>query len=165
MSQAKHGPNRFDNYASVHETRMRHFVEWGFVISDGTEFLPSRDIIFLEGVIECLGNIYIEVTKILAILSGSGPTATVQTESYSYNAVLRGVGNIFRYDGPHVKPGVQDPIEHHNFHHKHIYDVLHNDKRGRVEIIYDEDSRPTLGEFIEEVAEWYYANIENIESR
>lgn len=159
---SKHGPNRFDNYQSVHETRMQHLIDSGFVLVDTTEFLPNRGAILLVGAIHCLGGIYIDVIKTLAILDEDGPDATVQTESYSYNVTLKGVGNIFRYDSPHVAPGEKDFIQHHNYHHKHVYDVLNGDKHGHTVLIEREDDIPTLGEVIEEAAEWYYNHLESL---
>ena len=159
---SKHGPNRLDNYQLVHETRMQHLIASGFVLVDTTEFLPNRGAILLVGAIGCLGEIHVEVIKTLAILDGDGPDATVQTESYSYNVALRGVGNIFRYDSPHAMPGERDPVQHHNYHHKHVYDVLSGDKHGHVVLIEREDDIPTLGEVIEEAAEWYYNHLETL---
>ena len=47
--------------------------------------------------IYCTNDTRIEVEKVLEIVSGYGSTALVQTIDYSYNAVLNGRGNIFRY--------------------------------------------------------------------
>ncbi len=154
MSHGKHGPNRFANYWTVHETVMQQFIREGFVILDGLVLETLDNSILIYGTIVCLGRIYIDVKKELSILSGEGADAMVQTVDYSYNAVLTNVGNILRYDSPH--------LDHNQEHHVHRYDVLNGDKKGRVEFIYDEEQRPTLGEVIREVEEWFYKHYEEL---
>ena len=153
---SKHGPNRFASYRVIHETVMQQFLRSGFVISEDLSFEPINGVIWLEGTIVCLGNIYIDVSKKIRILSGEGADTIVQTETYSYNAVLANVGNILRYDSPHH--------DHNQEHHVHRYDVLNDDKEGRLEFIYDEEQRPTLGEVIREVQEWFYEHYDELSS-
>ena len=111
--------------------------------------------IAIEGELECVGEFAIDVLKTLRILSGSGPTARVQTDSYSYNASLRGIGNVFRYDSPHP---------HYPHHHVHRYDVLNGDTRGTVTAIEEEENRPTLGQVIDELRDWYYDHFDAVEA-
>lgn len=66
------------------------------------------------------------------------------------------------YNSPHVRPGFVDPVEHHNYHHKHVYDVFKGDKHGTVKLIHDEDDVPTLAEVIEELEEWYYLHLDDL---
>lgn len=86
--------------------------------------------------------------KRLEILEGVGADTLVRAVYYSYNVALEGVGNIFRYDSPHK--------DHRPHHHVHRYDVMSGDRRGRVEMIFDESARPTLGEVLLEAESWYY---------
>ena len=127
---------------------MRHAVLGGFVLQDGVTFGPFGDGFFkMSGTIECVGPIIIEVEKLLAVVDPKIPT--VQTCAYSYNAALRGVGNIVRYDSPHPT--------HHCYHHAHRYAILTGDRDGTVEIIED-DGWPTIGDLIGELETWYYGN-------
>jgi hypothetical protein len=152
----KHGPNSLENYKEVHNKRIRQALDGGFLVSDGLKFdALGNGVIILEGVLECVGGLTVDVLKTIHILSGSGPTARVQTETYSYNASLRGVGNVFRYDSPHP---------HYPKHHVHRYDVLNRDTKGSVKAIEDEEDRPTLGDVIDELRDWYYDNYDKLEA-
>ena len=89
---------------------MQRFLRDGFVRSENLFFDDlGNGLIELGGEVECVGDIYIDVQKTLEIVSGDGANATVQTINYSYNAYLKGVGNILRYDSPHDHNGV-DPL-------------------------------------------------------
>jgi hypothetical protein len=136
--------------------RHRQALDGGFLVFNGLKFdALGNGTIILEGVLECVGDLAIDVLKTIHILSGSGPTARVQTETYSYNASLRGIGNVFRYDSPHP---------HYPKHHVHRYDALTRDTRGYVEDIEDEENRPTLGDVLDELRDWYYDNHDKIET-
>lgn len=159
----KHGPNRLENYQAVHEKAIRGHLDRGFLLSDGLEWSAQGDgVITLIGRLDCIDNLYISVTKEVRILEGDGLTALVQRGAYSYNAVLGGVGTIFRYDSPHQS--------HNQFHHVHRYDVFdrgHDAARdsegvGILEDLSAENQQPVLHEVIEELADWYYAHYENI---
>ncbi len=167
MAGAKHGPNRLDRYWAIHETVMQTFRDRGFVLEDDLQLDANGDGRFLiTGRIICEGGLYITVTKVLRILSGDGPTSEVQTEAYSYNAVLGGVDNVFRYDSPHISQQDQQGHErpdHHQIHHKHTYDVLGDKSQLPIAEVSAADW-PTLGEVIEELADWYYANFEAVEA-
>ncbi len=131
---------------------MQRFLRVGFVRSENLSFTDLGDgFIELEGVIECAGNIYVDVSKRIQILEGDGPNALVQTVDYSYNAFVSGSGNILRYDSPHP--------DHYKQHHVHRFDVLTR-REIAVDFIQIEDDRPTLGEIISEVESWYYDNID-----
>ncbi len=65
---------------------MEHLRKEGFVLSDNLTFqVLGGGLIELVGVIECLGEIRVEVDKLLEVVSGDGPDALVQTARYSYN--------------------------------------------------------------------------------
>lgn len=135
----------------------------GFVLSDNLAFqVLGGGLIELVGVIECLGEIRIEVDKLLEVVSGDGPDALVQTARYSYNASLAGRGNILRYDNPHEDRG-RDIPDHHKDHHVHRYDVFAGDRTGKV-TVHGREGWPTLGEVLEELREWYYEHLDKLTS-
>ena len=156
--RGKHSPNRLGPYLEIHTTIMQQFLRGGFVSSEDLSVLDVGDgVILIEGRIQCAGDIYIDVSKRLEILSGEGPQAFVQTVDYSYNVVLGGIGNVFRYDAPHP--------DHNQFHHVHRYDLLDGDMHGRVERVEPQDDWPTLGEVISEAERWFYENVDEIMRR
>lgn len=151
MGRGKHGPNRFSSYVQIHETVMEKFLRAGFVRSENLSFSDlGNGLIELAGTIECAGDIYITVKKLIQVVEGDGPNALVQTTDYGYNAVLRGVGNILRYDSPHET--------HNREHHVHRFDPVGKELPESPFFLPDEEDRPTLGEFIAEVEAWYYEN-------
>ena len=91
-----------------------------------------------------------EVTKAVAVVSGTGQTAMVKTASRTYNAWIRGHRQIFRYDSPH--PG------HNTFHHKHEFDTFGNGQETVLIPISNEDDIPTLTEAIKELETWHAQN-------
>jgi hypothetical protein len=151
----KHQANAFHRYREIHETVLERFRNEGFIRSDTLAFRPpSNGYIKLSGTIECAAWIYIVVDKNLSIVKGSGPTASVETETYSYNVVLEGEGNILRYDGPH---------EHRPYHHVHRFDPLETERASIAALHGDE--RPTLGEVIDEARGWMEGHIDEITLR
>jgi hypothetical protein len=131
---------------------MQQYVRGGFIVSDGLAFEAlGEGFIFVRGTIGCAGGLYIDVEKILEIVGGEGPRTMVQTISYTYNAAIEGVGNVFRYDSPHAE-------DHRPFHHVHRYDVLAGDRDGTVE----GSSWPTLGAVIGELQDWFYEHIDEL---
>ena len=152
----KHGPNRLSSYVEIHDTVMMHLHRAGFVLSNDLVFTPLRDSILLEGQVECLGGLLVDVRKILSILEGLGAESIVRTANYSYNVSLRGLGNVFRYDSPHAT--------HNRFHHVHRYDILNDDRDGSVVIIPDPNDVPTLGEVVDEAVNWYFLHADQIET-
>ena len=153
---AKHGSNRLNAYLQIHETVMERQLRNGFVVSDELVFTPIHNGILLEGDILCQGAIRLQVRKIIKILQGDGADALVQTVAYSYNALLPGIGNIFRYDSPHAT--------HNKEHHVHRYNVLNGGVQFPIEWLTEEEHRPTLGEVIDELADWYYTHYDKVMS-
>ena len=147
----RHGPIRFANYQRIHNRRMQDFIQEGLVVSHTVRFgQPTSGYITLEGEINCLGGIMVEVKKKLQILSGQGPNAMVKTCEYSYNAYAIGRGNLFRYNSPHGY--------HRPYHHVHRYDILGTwDEIGDPEEL-RENEVPTLSEVLDEVRELYYGH-------
>ena len=157
----KHAPIELGKYIEIHDAAMRSLerdkhVEPG---GDGLTLDHAARGYLMRGRIRCIGGILIDVTKLLEIQSGGGPTAMVCTSAYTYHVLLEGVGNVLRYCGPHDTPEHPD---HNPFHHKHTYDVLRGDVSGTVSEI-DPDDRPTLAEVIGEACHWYFENAEAIE--
>lgn len=156
VDNKKHQPNVFHRYKAIHDTVMEKFRKDGFVRSDDLAFEPpAGGYIRLRGTIECAAWIYVTVNKHLRVRKGSGPSARVQTESYSYNVVLEGEGNVVRYDGPH---------DHRPYHHVHRFDVFGADTVGTVTQVQG-DEFPTLGEVLQEARTWMESNIDEITRR
>ena len=152
----KHQPNAFWRYKQIHENVMDQFRRTGFIRSDDLAFGDVKDgRVRLAGRIECAGWIYLTVTKDLRVVSGSGETALVETEWYSYNVALEGEGNILRHDSPH---------RHRLEHHVHRFDVLNGDRLGKASVITD-GAHPTLGQVIQEAQEWFYNNVDEVARR
>jgi len=141
VPSGKHAPTRLSSYATVHHNVLDQFVRDGFVdAGHDLDFTATEGGFLLEGVLRCAGGIEIEVRKLVGIvLEEVDPL--VRTRWYSYNVSVHGLGNIFRYDSPHVF----DPQGHHAEHHVHRYDVLTGDREGLLEFIHGEDAHPTLG--------------------
>jgi hypothetical protein len=133
---------------------MQKLLLEGFVLEEDLRFvaLGNRQILLI-GTVTCHGNILIEVEKRLAVLSGDGPRALVQTEAYRYNAHAVGLGNIMRYENS----------DHRKYDHAHHYDVFSGDKEGTFRRIEEKNDVPTLADFINEVRDWYEANAERLE--
>jgi hypothetical protein len=128
---------------------MRRFVDEGFVVDDGLAFEPLPGGFLLSGEVECLGHIVLEVTKVLTIVGGTTRDPVVQTTSYTYNARIRGVGNILRYCSAHA--------DHNSDHHVHRYDVVRGDRRGTT-TLHGAPGWPTLGDVMAEIRDWYFSN-------
>lgn len=95
--KSRHGPNRLTNYLGTHETVMAQWAARGFLLVDGLEFGAFGGGYFvINGTLQCLGNIVVEVDKVLQVVDGDGSTARVQTVWYRYNARLPGKGVIVR---------------------------------------------------------------------
>lgn len=134
---------------------MQRYLRSGFVRAENLAFESLGDgFIRLSGVIECAADIYIDVEKRLAILGGDGAGAIIQTVDYSYNAYVRNIGNIVRYDSPHDG--------HNEQHHCHRFDTFANKEIRPPTFLPNEDDWPTLGEVIGEVERWYYDNIDRL---
>jgi hypothetical protein len=152
---SRHGPNKLSRYLEIHHTWMHQLRLGDFVLSDGVELRQlSEGVFVLEGRIECEGGIYVDVWKLLEVVDGEGPDARVQTIEYSYNAALSGRRNIVRYDSPHLDG-------HRSHHHVHRYDTFADDAEGVAEDL-DDEKRPTLGEVLLELREWYFENYEKL---
>lgn len=115
------------------------------MLSDDLSVEPGGHGLLMEGTVECRGDIYIAVRKDIRTFERLGTERAVR-ESYSYHAVLRGEGSIFRYEGPHPT--------HHQFHHVHRYAVLAGGDE-EIERLEGEET-PTLGEVIDEARRWYW---------
>lgn len=159
----RHGPIRLNKYIEIHETIMDRFCAEGVVESQTLEFVPGADgHLTLEGCIHLVGKVLrIDVAKSLEVTSNASGEVLVQTRAYSYNVLISGVGNVFRYCSPHENdPG---PV-HHDHHHRHQYDPFGSDpKSNEATPRYDGDW-PLLGEVIREAVDWYWENKDHIEA-
>lgn len=149
----KHGPNRLANYITVHEGAMADLVDEGFVIEDRTEFTFLSKAILLRGPVICLDWITLDVDKEISVLDGRGNTARVQTTRFRYQAWVRGVHNILRYESPH---------EHRPRPHKHVYNTFGDGRELEVLDLEGEDDVPTLGEVVRELQAWHAENAARI---
>lgn len=125
----------------------------GFVGTETLEFWEVGDnVLALTGEIACRGLIVVRVEKYLDVLEGEGWNAYVQTFEYSYNAHVRGLNNILRYDNTHIYPG------HEDAHHKHEYDWRTGEELPGSPTWVGVNFWPTLGEVLEELEWWYWDN-------
>lgn len=121
-------------------------MDGGFVVGDHLELVEMDHAFLMEGHIECLDGVVIEVRKIIQIIVPDPNDPVVRRADYRYHVRLPG-RNLFRYDCPHD--------DHRPFHHVHRYDIASGEQA--VERLLEEDT-PTLGEVIEEAEGWYYEN-------
>lgn len=136
---------------------MDQFRSGGFVGNDTLAFdFGSSGTLSMKGEIACLGRIVIRVEKNL-VLEGEGSDPLVRTVDYAYNAWIRGRHNILRYDNLHRYEG------HGDEHHKHEYDWTTGEQLVGSPSWVGVDNWPTLGQFIEEVQEWYWVHRNQLE--
>jgi len=154
----RHGPNRFSSYQEIHRTVLDQFKSRDFIGTETLEFTPFPNGFLLKGEISCLGEIVIAVEKFLDIhdlLPQPIDDFVVQTTWYSYNAFVRNHSNILRYDnqdGDDLRPG------HADAHHKHSFDWLTGKEEPGSPFWVGSEGWLTLGEVIQEVEDWYWAN-------
>lgn len=117
------------------------------------EMEVAYNMLMLFGDIGCAGNIGIHYEKLIEILDESDDPL-IQTVQYSYNASIRGGHNILRVDNQHAHPG------HRDSHHKHVFDITTGDQVAGSPFWLGSGHWPTLGEFVDEVATWYWSNRE-----
>lgn len=128
---------------------MTKLLDEGFVIEDECAFTFLREAVVLEGRIICLDSISLDVRKEIAILSGSGMNARVQTRMFRYQAWVRGAHNVLRYDSAHP---------HRPYAHKHVYNTFGDGREVEIVELRTDEDVPTLGEVIRELHDWHSAN-------
>ena len=141
----KHGPNSWEDYLAVHESRLDDFREH-FILEDRLTHVRTASTVQWDGSLLCAGGMEIHVRKRQAVTLRAG-RPWVQTVDYSYQVLLRDGAKavqLFRYDNSahHDHP---DP------HHLHRYDANGLEIRP-VEHV-GADGWPTLGEVIEQAHE------------
>lgn len=158
MNHDPHAPNRISPYMEIHETVLANFRDSGFVYENTLDFNQEGSIIIGRGEISCLGEIVIDVYKMLSIYDLN--YRFVQTSKYSYNVFVRGYGNIFRYDNldPPWRPNHQDS------HHKHIFDWRTGTEMGGSPLWIGREKWPTLGQVLQETRDWYWENLHTLPS-
>ncbi len=136
---------------------MEKYKKSGFVRSDDLTFDRSPEgYVALSGRIECVGWIYISVSKRLTLVGSEAADPMIRRERYSYSVVLEGMGNILRYDGPH---------KHRPVHHVHSYDPFESTVPATItELTYDNE-QPTLGQVIAKAEGWFYDNVDELVRR
>jgi hypothetical protein len=81
--------------------------------------------------------------------------AWVQTRRFRYQAWVRGVHNILRYESAH---------EHRAHSHKHVYDIFGTGLESDVIDLIREEDIPTLAEVIRELQAWHEQNASRLGS-
>ena len=134
---------------------MGQFYRGGFVCKDSLSISPYLDALLMQGQVACLGNIVIDVAKLLRYVTDDPVDPEVQTEMYSYNVKVHNVAMLFRYDNQHreyVRPG------HSDEHHKHLFAPWSSNELPDSPLWIGADNWPTLSEVIREAQEWHGEN-------
>lgn len=135
---------------------MEQFYSAGFVCADTLEWSADASGLKLEGEVGCKGDIVISVFKLIAIVQPDDLNPTVQTFRYAYNASVRGFSNLLRHDNAHPYPG------HPDQHHRHEFDWKTGAEASGSPQWVGSAGWPTLGDFIQEVADWYWKHRESL---
>jgi hypothetical protein len=153
-----HAPNRLSSYMEIHETVLASFRDSGFVYENTLCFKHCGSKIVGRGEISCLGEIVIDVYKMLSICDLD--RKLIQTSEYSYNVFVRSYGNIFRYDNldPPWREG------HHDCHHKHSFDWRTGIESPGSPLWIGREKWPTLGQVLQETKDWYWENFHTLPS-
>jgi len=134
---------------------MAQAVARGFVLADELELsVYGAGYLVISGQIRCLGDILIDVDKVLKVVDGTGESTRIQTAWYRYNARIPGRGIVVRYDAPHP---------HRPVHHAHRFNILEASPVEQIEESPDGDW-PVLGEVIQELEHWYYEHYDALSS-
>jgi hypothetical protein len=132
---------------------MEQLRSGGLVLSDCLSFSGEEGgSISLTGTVQCVGGLQISVIKNLSILDGEGLDAVVQTDVYAYNAWVPGHFNLLRHDNMHAQPG------HPDAHHRHEFDWRSGAELPGSPRHVGAAGWPTLADFIQEIADWYWAH-------
>ena len=134
---------------------MESFRKRGFVGEDTLveEWLSGELVI--RGEIACKGEIVIAVEKTMLVTTPArDDNALVQTVSYAYNASVRGHDCILRHDN------AEHYRDHADAHHRHEFDW----RTGQQLVLkwIGEDGWPTLGDFMDEIEDWYWLHREEL---
>jgi hypothetical protein len=154
---AKHSPTKFSTYVSIHENWMDKLRAKDFIREDSLQFtFLEAGLLKIEGEISCRGNIAVRVEKTLIVLEDEATDPLVQTILYAYNASVRGHKSFLRYNNLHRLPGHKDD------HHKNFFDWKTEEHLPGSPAWVGENGWPTLGEYIEEVEQWYWRHREEL---
>jgi len=153
LPRSPHGPARLGTYLQVHENRLAQLRASGFLGEDTLTITPRPGGGFaMRGELACTGGLVVAVHKRLVVLAGEGMAARVQTVRYSYNATVRGRGNVLRYDN------VGEHGTHPDRHHRHDFDFRTDRELPGSPSWVGAAGWPTLGTFLEYVERWYIEN-------
>lgn len=137
---------------------MQALLDSGFVVEDALQIIPALPTLtVIRGKIHCIDGLFVEVNKLVVAVSGEGPTSDVKTSFFSYSGVVRGHGNVFRYDSAHE--------DHNCFPHKHEFDFFNEFGGDRLIEIEDENDIPTLYEAVSELQDWHQRNLDRLPTR
>ena len=153
MHRGRFAPRRLDQYVNGLDHQLAQATRSGFLLSDCLRIRTEPDGARLLGVIDCEGEIRIEIEEKLRSRRGwfgSSANPRVQLVFYRYNAVLLNRGTIFRYNSPHR--------DHRAFHHVHRFDVLGTGNETVTEV--REEDVPSLWQILREAEDWYWAHLE-----
>ena len=103
----------------------------------------------MRGEISCLGGIVISVRKRLEIRDDDPINPVVVTATYAYNARVGRYGDIVRDDNA-------DHHGHPDPHHRHFFDWRTGNERDDSPHWVGVDGWRTLGQFIDEIEDWYW---------
>lgn len=136
----------WDNYQVVHERKLAGFLGH-FILDDQLEITVTQSQVLWRGVLYCVGNLELHVTKAQDVEYRQG-RPYVRTRRYAYH-LQRRIGDqvtyIFRYDNGDRHEG------HPDNYHCHRY---HADGSVTVEHI-GEQSWPLFDAVIEESRQWW----------
>lgn len=128
---------------------MADLLRGGFVVRDECVFSFPPRLVLLNGRVECLDGLTLEVQKEIEVLEGDGHMAWVKTRQFTYQSWVRGGHSIFRYCTPH---------SHRPYAHKHVFDPFNRGRETEIIEIADPEAIPTLREAIEEMEAWHQEN-------
>jgi hypothetical protein len=150
VHRGKHAPCRLHQLIDTQTVQIEQLRAEGFVLHPELSYTPASEGLLVSGYIQCEGNLYLQVMQYIALVERVGVSRLFAIEDYSYHAVLRGVGSIFRYDSPHP--------DHNQEHHVHEYSVIGKAAVGPPRFLYSEAEIPTLGDALRRLRRWHSDN-------
>lgn len=167
-----HAPNTFKDNWDIMASALRKYESNGFIQNHdlkATNPDPQLKSFKIEGQINCINGIIIEIDKELGVIRDlhKAEYAVVQTVSYSYHVRLTHPKdpdksrNLFRYDGH----GVRHHECHPDKHHCHEYDDNGKEIKGqgkctcgKCPTFVGAASWPHISDVVDEAQDWYFAH-------